>query len=109
MPRGQTFNDLRVGMKATYQRWDMKVEIGYVGSKVSIKDAFATYTSGKHIIQVGQFYEPFTMDMLCSTFDLRFHQSPGSVLAMTNSRRLGVAYTYNATHYYACGGLFTDL
>ena len=64
----------------------MKVEIGYVGSKVSIKDAFATYTSGKHIIQVGQFYEPFTMDMLCSTFDLRFHQSPGSVLAMTNSR-----------------------
>lgn len=105
---GTEFNDLRVGMKATYQRWDMKVEIGYVGSKVSIKDAFATYTSGKHIIQVGQFYEPFTMDMLCSTFDLRFHQSPGSVLAMTNSRRLGVAYTYNATHYYACGGLFTD-
>ena len=105
---GTEFNDLRVGMKATYQRWDMKVEIGYVGNKVSIKDAFATYTSGKHIIQVGQFYEPFTMDMLCSTFDLRFHQSPGSVLAMTNSRRLGVAYTYNATHYYACGGLFTD-
>lgn len=65
---GTEFNDLRVGMKATYQRWDMKVEIGYVGSKVSIKDAFATYTSGKHIIQVGQFYEPFTMDMLCSTF-----------------------------------------
>ena len=105
---GTEFNDLRIGMKATYQRWDMKVEIGYVGSKVSIKDAFATYTSGKHIIQVGQFYEPFTMDMLCSTFDLRFHQSPVSVLAMTNSRRLGVAYTYNATHYYACGGLFTD-
>lgn len=45
---GTEFNDLRVGMKATYQRWDMKVEIGYVGSKVSIKDAFATYTSGKH-------------------------------------------------------------
>lgn len=58
---GTEFNDLRIGMKATY------------------------------------------------TFDLRFHQSPGSVLAMTNSRRLGVAYTYNATHYYACGGLFTDL
>ena len=36
---GMEFNDLRVGMKATYQRWDMKVEIGYVGSKVSIKDA----------------------------------------------------------------------
>lgn len=105
---GTEFSDLRVGVKATYRQWDMKVEIGYAGSKVSIKDAFATYTSGKHILQVGQFYEPFTLDMLCSTFDLRFNQSPGAVLAMTNSRRLGVAYTYNSKHYYACGGLFTD-
>lgn len=105
---GTEFSDLRVGVKATYRQWDMKVEIGYVGSKVSIKDAFTTYTSGKHILQVGQFYEPFTLDMLCSTFDLRFNQSPGAVLAMTNSRRLGVAYTYNSKHYYACGGLFTD-
>ncbi len=105
---GTEFNDLRVGVKASYRQWDMKVEIGYTGNKVSIKDAFATYTSGNHIIQVGQFYEPFTMDMLCSTFELRFHQSPGAVLAMTNSRRLGVAYTYNTQHYYACGGFFTD-
>lgn len=105
---GTEFSDLRVGAKASYRQWDMKVEIGYVRSKVSIKDAFATYTSGKHIIQVGQFYEPFTLDMLCSTFDLRFNQSPGAVLAMTNSRRLGAAYTYNSQHYYACGGLFTD-
>lgn len=105
---GIEFSDLRVGVKATYRQWDMKVEIGYVGSKVSIKDAFATYTSGKHILQVGQFYEPFTLDMLCSTFDLRFNHSPGVVLAMTNSRRLGVAYTYNSQHYYACGGFFTD-
>lgn len=105
---GTEFNDLRVGVKASYRQWDMKVEIGYTGNKVSIKDAFATYTSGNHIIQVGQFYEPFTMDMLCSTFELRFHQSPGAVLAMTNSRRLGVAHTYNTQHYYACGGFFTD-
>lgn len=106
--KGTEFSDLRVGVKATYRQWDMKVEIGYAGSKVSIKDAFATYTSGKHILQVGQFYEPFTLDMLCSTFDLRFNQSPGAVLAMTNSRRLGTAYTFNSQHYYACGGFFTD-
>ena len=105
---GTEFSDLRVGVKASYRQWDMKVEIGYVGSKVSIKDAFATYTTGKHILQMGQFYEPFTLDMLCSTFDLRFNQSPGAVLAMTNSRRLGAAYTYNSQHYYACGGFFTD-
>ena len=57
---GTEFNDLRLGVKATYQQWSMKMEVGYVGNKVSIKDACAAYTSGKHIIQVGQFYEPFT-------------------------------------------------
>lgn len=105
---GAEFNDLRLGVKATYQNWSMKMEVGYVGNKVSIKDAFAAYTSGKHIIQVGQFYEPFTLDMLCSTYDLRFHQSPGIVLALTNSRRMGTSYTYNGKHYYASGGFFTD-
>lgn len=105
---GTEFNDLRLGVKATYQNWTMKMEVGYVGNKVSVKDAFAAYTSGKHMIQVGQFYEPFTLDMLCSTYDLRFHQSPGIVLALTNSRRMGASYTYNAKHYYACGGFFTD-
>ena len=96
---GTEFNDLRLGVKATYQNWSMKMEVGYVGNKVSIKDAFAAYTSGKHIIQVGQFYEPFTLDMLCSTYDLRFHQSPGIVLALTNGRRMGTSYTYNGKHY----------
>ena len=105
---GTEFNDLRIGMKATYRNWKMKLEMGYAGNKAAIKDAFATYSYKKHSIQVGQFYEPFSLDMLCSTFDLRFNQSPGVVLALTNSRRMGVAYSYNAKHYYLCGGLFTD-
>lgn len=105
---GTEFSDVRLGVKASYQQWNMKMEVGYVGNKVAIKDAFINYVTGKHIIQAGQFYEPFTMDMLCSTYDLRFNQSPGIVLALANSRRMGVSYTYNDRHYYACGGLFTD-
>lgn len=105
---GTEFNDLRIGVKAAYQDWRMKLEMGYAGNKAAIKDAFATYSRMNHSFQIGQFYEPFSMEMLCSTFDLRFHQSPGAVLALTNSRRMGVAYTYNSKHYYLCGGLFTD-
>lgn len=78
-------------MKATYRNWKMKLEMGYAGNKAAIKDAFTTYSYKNHSIQVGQFYEPFGLDMLCSTFDLRFNQSPGVVLALTNSRRMGVA------------------
>ena len=78
---GTEFNDLRIGVKATYQNWGMKLEMGYAGNKVAIKDAFATYSYKNSSIQIGQFYEPFSLDMICSTFDLRFNQSPGAVLA----------------------------
>lgn len=105
---GTEFNDLRIGVKASYQNWGMKLEMGYAGNKAAIKDAFARYSYKNSSIQVGQFYEPFSLDMLCSTFDLRFNQSPGAVLALTNSRRMGIAYTYHTKHYYLCGGFFTD-
>lgn len=108
MGHGTEFNDLRIGVKTSFQNWNMKLEMGYAGNKAAIKDAFATYSYKNHSIQVGQFYEPFSLDMLCSTFDLRFNQSPGVVLALTNSRRMGVAYSYNTKHYYICSGLFTD-
>ena len=105
---GTEFNDLRIGVKAVYQNWGMKLEMGYAGNKAAIKDAFATYSYKNNSIQIGQFYEPFSLDMLCSTFDLRFHQSPGAVLALTNSRRMGATYSYRTKHYYLCGGFFTD-
>lgn len=106
---GTEFNDLRIGLKATYDNWTMRAEIGYAGGKVSLKDVYASYTlKGKHIFRAGQFYEPFSPDMLCSTFDLLFHQSPAIVQALTDGRRMGISYTYNDLHYYACGGFFTD-
>ena len=95
---GMEFNDLRIGVKGIYQNWTMKLEMGYAGNKATIKDAFATYSYKNSSIQIGQFYEPFSLDMLCSTFDLRFNQSPGAVLALTNSRRMGATYSYNKKH-----------
>lgn len=106
---GTEFNDLRIGADVVYQNWKLKLGVGYVGNKVAIKDAFVTHSFNKnHSVQIGQFFEPFSMEMLCSTFDLRFNQSPGAVLALTNSRRMGAAYSYNTKHYYLCGGVFAD-
>lgn len=50
---GMEFNDLRIGVKATCQNWNMKLEMGYAGNKAAIKDAFASYSYKKHTIQVG--------------------------------------------------------
>lgn len=105
---GTEFSDLRIGVNATYQNWKLKLAVGYVGNKASVKDAFVAYSYKDHTFQIGQFFEPFSMEMLCSTFDFRFNQSPGSVLALTNGRRMGATYSYYNKHYYFCGGLFTD-
>lgn len=86
----------------------MKLEIGYTGNKATIKDAFAKYTYKNHSIQVGQFYEPFSLEMMCSTFDIRFNQSPGAVLALTNGRRMGITYSYRNKRHYMSGGAFMD-
>ena len=105
---GVEFSDLRIGAKVAYQNWDMKLEIGYTGNKATIKDAFAKYTYKNHSIQVGQFYEPFSLEMMCSTFDIRFNQSPGAVLALTNGRRMGITYSYRNKRHYMSGGAFMD-
>ena len=76
---GTEFNDLRIGVKATYQNWGNETGNGICRKQSSHqKDAFATYSYKNSSIQIGQFYEPFSLDMICSTFDLRFNQSPGS-------------------------------
>ena len=59
-------------------------------------------------IPISGFYPCLLYTSLCSTYDLRFHQSPGIVLALTNGRRMGTSYTYNGKHYYASGSFFTD-
>lgn len=53
-------------------------------------------------------YEPFSMDMLVSTADLRFHQSATSVQAFTNSRRVGTTYHIFDNSYYFATGIFTN-
>ena len=59
---GTEFNDLRLGVKATYQNWSMKMEVGYVGNKVSIKDAFAAYTSGSDLGNVKNVSQGYAID-----------------------------------------------
>lgn len=99
--------DFRVGFKATYGQYEVKADVGLGGGKVAIKDLLLNYHWGNHTVSFGNGYEPFSMDMLISTADLRFNQSAASVLAYTNSRKLGATYYYHAPHYLFCMGVYT--
>ena len=99
--------DFRLGFKATYRQFELKADIGYGGGKVAIKDLLLNYHFKNSVLTFGNGYEPFSMDMLISTADLRFHQSAASVLAFTDSRKLGVTYHFYHDRWYLATGVYT--
>lgn len=100
--------DFRVGFKATYDQFEVKADVGLGGGKVAIKDFMINYTFGNSTLTVGNAYEPFSMDMLISTYDMRFNQSASTVLAITNSRRMGVTYHRHTPALYFAIGAYSD-
>lgn len=100
--------DFRIGFKATYKDYELKTDIGLGGGKVAVKDLLINVHFNNSIISVGNGYEPFSMDMLTSTSDMRFNQSAAAVLAYTNSRRLGITYYSNSKNWLLATGLYTD-
>lgn len=100
--------DFRVGFKAVYDRFEIKVDVGLGGGKVAIKDFFVNYAFKSSTLSVGNAYEPFSMDMLISTYDMRFNQSASTVLAMTNSRRMGITYHLHTPLFYYAIGAYSD-
>lgn len=99
--------DFRVGFKATYKRLELKADIGLGGVKVAIKDLLLNYHFRNSVLSFGNAYEPYSMDMLISTVDMRFHQSAASVLAFADSRKLGVTYHFYDKHWYLATGVYT--
>ncbi|WP_390438246.1 porin [Bacteroides uniformis] len=74
-------------------------------NKVTAKDIFVGYRDKGHSLQVGQFYEPFSMDMFCSTSDMHFPQVAGVTCAFGISRRIGLLYAYDDKKYSLSLGL----
>lgn len=103
-----SFEDFRIGFKASYKKDEIKVDIGIDESKLKIKDFIYNRHFNNSILSIGNMYEPFSIDMLISTADLRFHQSAASVQAFTNSRRFGTTYHIFNNSYYFATGVFTN-
>lgn len=101
-------DDFRVGFKATYGHYELKADIGLGGGKVAVKDLLLNYHFKHGVLSFGNGYEPFSMDMLISTVDMRFNQSAASCLAFTNSRKLGLTYHHHTDHWYLATGLYTN-
>lgn len=104
-----SLEDFRVGFKASYGNCGIKADLGISEKKVSIKDFLFDYNWGDNwTLSAGNGYEPFSMDMLISTVDMRFVQSASSVLAFTDGRKLGVTAHYHGQSLYAATGVYAN-
>lgn len=106
---GVYFYDVRLGVKGKVNdNYFFKLDVGFANNKVKAKDIYVGYRYKNHTFQAGQFYEPYSSDMLASTTDMRFPQVAGSTFAFGVSRRLGVMYNYDGERYGLNAGVFSD-
>ena len=99
--------DCRAGFFANYGNYEMIADLEMAGKKFEMKVLLLNYHFKNGVLSFGNGYEPFSMDMLISTTDMRFNQMAPSVTAFTNSPRLGITYHYYDDHWYLATGLYT--
>ena len=106
---GTTVNDVRLGLKANYGKWDMKIDLGFAKGKVSAKDIFLQYNFKKSsYFRAGHFAEPFGVDHMESSANIKFITANASSFAFSPGRNLGLEYIGWGNKWWIAGGLFGD-
>lgn len=105
---GVAVNDLRLGGTVRFlENWNVKLELGYAASKVSLKDVYIDYSVGNHSIKLGHYYEPFG-NARVGTTNYRLMTVAGVDKALGDRRKLGLSYSYNMKYFNFMGGVFSD-
>lgn len=109
LSNGVTMSDLRLGLKAKYKSWEVKLDIGYSQSKVSAKDIFVQYNLNKNsYLRGGYFYESYALDQMESTSNSTFISKNGSSIVFGPNRKIGLEYIGWKKLYWIGAGVFAD-
>lgn len=106
---GVALTDLRLGLKAKYKMFDIKADIGFAGGKIGPKDIFLQYNLGKSsYIRGGHFAEPFGIDHMESSANIKFITANATSFAFSPGRKVGVEYIGWNKYMWIGGGVFGD-
>lgn len=98
---GVAIPDLRAGVKATYGKYKVKVDVGYAYGKVSLKDAFVERRFSKSsLLRVGNFVHQFGLQSATSSSMKVTMEEPASNEAFFNSRLLGAMFVYDKEAFF---------
>jgi phosphate-selective porin OprO/OprP len=109
LSNGVALTDVRLGLKAKYKSFDVKVDIGFAGGKVGYKDIFLQYNLNKtSYVRGGHFAEPFGIDHMESSANIKFITANASSFAFSPGRKLGVEYIGWNKYMWVGIGAFAD-
>lgn len=106
---GTSLTDLRLGLKGAYKQWDAKIDIGFANSTVSAKDVFLQYNFKKtSYLRGGHFAEPFGIDHMESSGNIKFMTANATSLAFSPGRKVGIEYVGWTKNMWVGAGVFGD-
>ena len=99
--------DVRLTGKITLpDEWYTKIDVGFAGNKVSLKDAFVQKKWGNNNFRIGYMLGMCCIEQSASTNDYVFMTGANAAETFYLGRRVGVSYTFSQNKYYCSAGLF---
>ena len=105
---GVNIRRMRFAMKTIlWGHWGGEIDFDFAYNEVDIKDAFIRYIGKNWQLKVGNFKEPFSMEVTTTSRYLTFIERP-MTSKMDPSRHLGISYRRFGNHYFMEAGFFSS-
>lgn len=106
---GMEIPDARVGVKATYGKWNAKIDIGYAYGKVGLKDIYLQYNfDDQNLIRGGNFIHQYGLQSATSSSFKCTMEEPTSNEVFNAPRQLGVMYEHSADKWLATASFHVE-
>lgn len=106
---GLEIPDARVGVKATYGKWNAKIDIGYAYGKVGLKDIYLQYNfDDQNLIRGGNFIHQYGLQSATSSSFKCTMEEPTSNEVFNAPRQLGVMYEHSADKWLATASFHVE-
>ena len=107
---GMNIPDIRIGMNATYGKWEGKVDVGYARQSLSAKDVFLQYNfDKKNFIRGGYFVHQFGyQSATSSSFKVSMEEPETHSAFGVGGRLLGFMFEHSDDKFMTAASFYTD-
>lgn len=108
-PAGVAIPDVRLGLKASYGKWNALVDLGFAYGKVAMKDIYIQHAfNDRNLLRVGYFIHQFGLQSATSSSMKISMEEPMVHTAIGNPRLFGLMYVYDNAPFFATASLYAE-